>query len=91
MLVGQKKEEAAPEMAFATVGVIPHPKLQGQAIGVIQTGMTLRDYFAACAISNLCLLGHVDSLMEYEKAAQTAYKFADAMLLERAGKEVQNG
>lgn len=42
-------------------------------------GMTLHDYFAAQALSGLGSLQ-----LPYEEAASVAYKYADAMLRERA-------
>jgi hypothetical protein len=44
-----------------------------------QTGMTLRDYFAAAALQGL-LAGGSTVLLD----ASVAYSFADAMLAERA-------
>jgi hypothetical protein len=51
------------------------------------TGMTLRDYFAAKAMSALVTAsGDSEGLVEYveEIVAQSAYKMADAMLAEGA-------
>ena len=48
-------------------------------------GMSLRDYFAAAALTGLCAKErHLQDDIEPEKAfAQTAYTLADAMLAER--------
>ena len=45
-------------------------------------GMSLRDYFAAKAMA--ALLTNRDLNMPVEQFADTAYRFADAMLAERA-------
>ena len=50
----------------------------------IEPGMTLRDYFAAAALTGL--LGSSQPGYEYalaEDAAKAAWKFADAMLLRK--------
>ena len=57
---------------------------------VTHNGMTLRDYFAAKAVSGMDALpwserGNMDGFSEYcSAAARTAYAIADAMLAERA-------
>lgn len=45
--------------------------------------MTLRDYFAAKALAGL-LAGDVDDNLYPKDAASAAYRYADAMLAERA-------
>jgi hypothetical protein len=45
--------------------------------GMIEQGMTLRDYFAAKAMQQLM------STEEYEFCCETAYKWADAMMKAR--------
>lgn len=47
-----------------------------------QTGMTLRDYFAAKALQGL-LAGRPDADCEVEGYCHDAYQHADAMLVER--------
>lgn len=47
-------------------------------------GMTLRDFFAAKAVSGICAHSDTWGLATYEKIAIEAYKLADAILLERA-------
>ena len=49
---------------------------------VTYTGATLRDYFAAQAITG-CLPGSAFSTRELQIKAQWAYRMADAMLSER--------
>lgn len=53
---------------------------------IIDTGMTMRDYFAAKAL--VALFTHAAVMREdalpVEQAAKVAYRYADAMLLERA-------
>jgi hypothetical protein len=53
--------------------------------GAYQTGMTLRDYFAATVAPGL-LYWHTQNgqlVMDYEISAEAAYRMADAMLLAR--------
>jgi len=54
---------------------------------VFQTGLSLRDYFAAAAIQGICRdthLGAVEAGVNYWRAVpQIAYNLADAMLAER--------
>ena len=67
--------------AFPMTGMTVHG---GQAIqAVYQSGMTLRDYFAAKALSVLDVQAHVE-MPAAENLARSAYKIADAMLKERA-------
>jgi len=53
----------------------PNPHLIGE------TGMTLRDYFAAKAMQNVFMTGGDDDERRY--IAMHAYKMADAMMKER--------
>jgi len=76
------KPETPPEMAFPLYAVIPG-KLQGQATAIIQSGLTLRDYFAGHALMSTAHL-HDSS----EACAKKAYEYADAMM--KARKEVSN-
>jgi hypothetical protein len=46
-------------------------------------GMTLRDYFAAQVACNWCDFGALSDDEWFEKAANAAYKMADAMLKAR--------
>jgi hypothetical protein len=49
---------------------------------VHEGGMSLRDYFAGQAL--IRTLGHIEAWQSPSKAAEWAYQFADAMLVERA-------
>lgn len=49
---------------------------------VIENGMTLRDYFAAKALTGL--ISSAESAIKSAVYAQAAYAIADAMLAERA-------
>lgn len=46
---------------------------------VMYQGMQLRDFFAAMAMSTLC----VNTGLDYEAVATSAYRLADAMMEER--------
>ena len=51
----------------------------------VNTGMTLRDYFAAKALQGMLTCQSEETgFYEVKDAASEAYKFADAMLEERA-------
>jgi hypothetical protein len=64
------------EAAFPRVG-------QVDAVTFVDVrGMTLRDYFAACALSALM----VDPMSEYHTDVRAAYAIADLMLRERVRK-----
>jgi len=57
-----------------------HPmQVKDKGIYVMQPGLTIRDHFAGEAMKSFCMLE-----VRYEKAAEMAYKQADAMLAERA-------
>ena len=80
------KPDGGPAFPFAT-----HTQDQrGIPIAHIRDGMTLRDYFAAKALSGIGVLpwserGSMDGFAEYCSAsARTAYAVADAMLAERS-------
>jgi hypothetical protein len=66
-----------------------HPEGAPLQQGFIDSGMTLRDYFAAKAINKaLCMSNDYYDVTDkdggfYPCAAQIAYKLADAMLSER--------
>jgi hypothetical protein len=47
-----------------------------------ETGMSLRDYFAAKAMQGI-MAADPDELVSYKWAAERAYKQADAMIKER--------
>ena len=49
-----------------------------------ESGMTLRDYFAAKAMPALLLEMHQTGMAPIKGIAAVAYEMADAMLLERA-------
>lgn len=53
--------------------------------GVLSQGMTLRDYFAAAALTGLVASPHMTEWSPANEAT-SAYQLADAMMLER-GKE----
>ena len=65
------------EMAFSLFAVLP-PGLDGRQSGIIQTGMTLRDYFAACSITGTCDTGVYSN--DVRTLAARAYQLADAMM-----------
>lgn len=47
-------------------------------------GLSLRDYFAAAALTGLCSRSSNDATFRYtENRAHVAYQYADAMLAER--------
>ena len=49
-------------------------------------GMSLRDYFAAKALSGICASeNHLDRIGSFDAAAITCYELADAMLKARKG------
>ena len=48
----------------------------------VEWGMTLRDYFAAKALAGMCADSEISG--SAEAYAESAYKFADAMLAARA-------
>jgi hypothetical protein len=50
--------------------------------GSQNTGMTLRDYFAAKAMQGL-LAADVERVLSFERSSEIAYKHADALLTER--------
>lgn len=50
-----------------------------QHVPSVIPGISLRDYFAGCAITGLL----VDATLSYVKAVTFAYEVADAMLKER--------
>ena len=54
------------------------------ASGPIQSGLTMRDYFAGQALSGLSAVGNVELYdTAYDRIAVEAYRFADAMLAAR--------
>jgi hypothetical protein len=58
----------------------------GDLISVAQYGMTLRDYFAAQALSGLvCPPGNTSGCYSPPHAADVAYQYADAMIAARMG------
>jgi hypothetical protein len=67
-----------------TADVYAFPKADCQELHA-QTGMTLRDYFAAAALTGYLASTAVDGLPlpESHVAATTAYNFAAAMMDER--------
>lgn len=71
----------------------------GEGIGVCMGGMTLRDYFAATALTGLCSLGagmfgkclstgtpEENQQDNFDQMAIMSYKFSDAMLAAREAK-----
>lgn len=69
-------------MPLPNPSAFPHP-----AINEANPGMTLRDYFAAAALTGIiAAIGSVEAQdsIKYGLAAQDSYKFADKMLAERA-------
>jgi len=65
-----------PQIACDADGIYQEVSVYG-----VQSGMSLRDYFAAKAMQALCMNPSATS----ELVAQAAYLVADAMLKERAG------
>lgn len=63
--------DGGPAFPFATID------------GHLCVGMTLRDYFAAQALSGM-LGGAPGSHLRPDNAARVAYQYADAMVKERA-------
>ena len=45
-----------------------------------ESGMTLRDYFAAKAMQGFAAMDDVDGFSSVEEMAQMSYKWADAMM-----------
>lgn len=79
-------QQQPPEMAFSLFAVLP-PGLDGRQAGIIQTGMTLRDYFAACAVSYRVVDPSdipPSTDQEVKVIARWAYKLADAMMEARS-------
>lgn len=60
----------------------PYAFPEGAGAGDSQRGMTLRDYFAAAALTGLS--GGRVNVSEIEDYAEMSYRVADAMLQERA-------
>ncbi len=57
-----------------------HPmQIKDKGVYVMQPGLTIRDWFAGLAMQSYGLID-----ISYEKAAEMAYKQADAMLAEGA-------
>jgi hypothetical protein len=67
-MVMKNKEESA----------FPHPS------GLLNTGMTLRDYFAATAMQGILASWPKDTCM-YKEVAAISYEMADEMLEARNG------
>lgn len=69
-------DEMKNELAF--------PRTGDKNIESWQSGMTLRDYFAAKAMQGMIACGHTKWELPSNKViAETAYSMADSMLLER--------
>ena len=60
-----------------------HETVDGN-FSIAQTGMTLRDYFAAKALNGL-LAADEECGFKPDVAAECAYRFADAMIAARGG------
>lgn len=69
-------EHVPPPKTFA------FPLVRGQSM-TVQTGMTLRDYFAAKAMAALTPTYRVGSDSAYREVATEAYRIADAMMEKR--------
>lgn len=75
-----KRDDGGPAYPVPELDhVIFQPKTVGDARRLM-SGMTLRDYFAAKAMQGFCVVDDYS----FEKAAEYAYKQADAMIAERA-------
>lgn len=73
--------DGGPAFPFGQVS-----ELTGQPInGFFASGMTLRDYFAGQALTNL-LPALRDDALTPDEVASDAYRFADAMLVAREAK-----
>lgn len=57
------------------------PEMRGDTH--IWHGMSLRDWFAGMAMSNLCTAGMYDGKLKPTHIADWSYQIADAMLVER--------
>jgi len=73
--------------AFPTMGNTYFPNTTQLCAKQEDTGMTLRDYFAGQALTQLGYIGRNPA--DYKNVAECCYGFADAMLAERF-KEVKN-
>jgi len=61
---------------------------EGKVENVYETDVTLRDLFAAFAMTGLYASGTVEKRAHtYDKVAHTAYEMAEAMLIEREKRE----
>lgn len=49
----------------------------------IAIGLTMRDYFAANALSGICAFPNLDAILDVEAAVESAYVLANAMMKER--------
>ena len=49
----------------------------------LDTGMDLRDYFAAKAMQGYCADGTIDKSVTFEQIATSSYEMADAMMKAR--------
>jgi len=77
MEVNNKKQVV--EMAFPVYAVMPPDKLGNQMI-LLQSGMSLRDYFAAQAMS---LVTPWSGVTNYSEVARQSYELADQMIKAR--------
>lgn len=68
--------------AFAAAGVYVDDNMSAREIEPSQAGMSLRDFFAAHALTGI-LVGEFDGRLPREVAAETAYKYADSMIAAR--------
>lgn len=86
---GFTAEPANTQYAFPMVGtVVTEARMmqQPKMTSFVQTGMTLRDYFAGEALPlYVYIVGRIDpNTMDERLIAQWSYKLADAMIAERS-------
>ena len=74
------KETGGP--AFAAAVPPTETQVCGIFDGVFQEGMTLRDYFAGCALIGMLASGA--NIYEVALNSEMSYRNSDAMLVERA-------
>lgn len=83
----KRQHQGPPAMATSDGGpAFPHTRVHADTSGRIHHGMTLRDYFAAKALSGL--IAHPDGGGSFESLAEYAYKYAESMLKAREVKHV---
>ncbi len=80
-------EKPSNPAAFPVFGMYPDPSAlnPGKAIVQLQSGMSLRDYFAGQALASRAKsLTSLSDQADFEKLANSCYRIADWMLVVRA-------